>query len=147
MDHARPVDVAQRLRQAGGEPGQLGAVQHLPAYALGERRRVDEQGGHPGPFGVGVGVHDGRGEGTAHPARGRDLLPEPGPELRVHGMLGMHDLDGEFQPRAGRGEVDDAHASGAEHRFEPVLPGVLRKARVVRAQRMHRSPPPSEPSR
>lgn len=147
VHHSGPVDVAQGLGQAGGEPGQFDGVEDLFPYAFGERRRVDEQGGHPRPFGIGVGVHDGRGERSAHPPRGGDLLPEAGPELRIHRVLGVHDLDGEFQPRVGRGQMDDAHPSGTEHRFEPVLPGVLRKSHVVRAQRMHRSPPPSEPSR
>ncbi|GAA3090250.1 hypothetical protein GCM10020254_39030 [Streptomyces goshikiensis] len=95
----RPVDVAQRLRQPGGEPRQLRGVQHPLPYPLGERRGVDEQGRHPRPLRIRIGVHDGRGERSAHPPRGRDLLPEPRPEFRIHRVLGMHDLDGEFQPR------------------------------------------------
>ena len=60
-----------------------GAQRPVPLHPLGERRALDEQRGHPGPFGLRVGIDDGRGEGPADPPGGRDLLPETGSELRV----------------------------------------------------------------
>ncbi len=138
VHHTGPVDVPQGLGESGAEPGQFGRIEHPLPHPLGECRCVDEQGRHPGPFGVRIRVHDGRGERPAHTTRRGHFLPEPGPELRIHRVFGVHDLDGEFQSRRGGGEVDDAHTARTQDGFQPVLPGVLRKARPIPAQRLHR---------
>lgn len=134
MHDTGPVDVPQRLRQPGAEPGQPHGAEGLFPYLLGERGGVDEQGGHPGPLGIGVRVHDGCGEGPAHPPGGCDLLPEPGPELRIRRVLGVYDLDREPQPGCGGGQMHHPHATGTQDGFQPVLPGVLRKTGPFRAQ-------------
>lgn len=112
---------------------------------LGEGRPGDEQGCHPRVIGLGVGVHDGRGEGTAHPPGGRDLLLEPPPELGVLGKLGVYDFDGEPQPGGGPRQMHDSHATGAEFRLQQVLPGIARmfrfRIRTRTALWRHHSPP------
>lgn len=146
VHHAGAVDVAQRLGQPRAGPAQLRRIQRsVPLHALRERRALDEQRGHPGPFGLGVGIDDGRGEGPADPAGRRDLLLEAGSELRIRGMLGMDDLDRQAQPRGGGGQMDDPHAACAQACLKPVLPGIFRMLRFRKlpggAQRWHFPPP------
>ena len=84
--------------QRGGHP-ERDAVQGrgVQRAALGdrgaERHPVDELGDQVRRPGGRVGVqHPGRAEGR-DPARGRHLVGEPGPEVRLAGQLGVHHLD------------------------------------------------------
>ncbi len=87
------------------------------------------RGGHPGPFGLRIGIHHRRREGTADPARGGHLLPETAPELRVPRELGMDDLHRQPHSRGAPGEVYDPHATGAQTGLQPIVTGVLGKFR------------------
>lgn len=130
VHHTGTVDVAQGLREPGHEPPQLpGRHGAVPLDVLREGRAGDEEGGHPGPGAVGVGIDDGRGEGTADLPGGGDLLPETPPELGVLGELGVHHLHREPQAGGRGGQMDDAHATRTQTRLQTVLTGVLRKFR------------------
>lgn len=112
---ARLVDVPQRLDKTEREGAQGPAVQRavlLDGFGQGAAGHVER--GHPGEFGVRVGVDDGGGEGSAHPAGGGDLLPEAGAELLVQRVLRVHDLDGDLPARGRAPEVHDAHPAAAE---------------------------------
>lgn len=116
------VDVPQSLGEPGHHLAQLGMPQRaMLLHMLGEGEAGNEQRGHPRPFGIGIGIHDGRGESAAHPSCGRDLLPEASPELGVPGELGMHDLHCELHSRGGPRQMYDAHAAGTQTPFKAVM--------------------------
>ncbi len=115
VHHARLMDVPQRLDQSQRERAQGAARQRaVPLDDFGQRAAGHVQRGHPRHLGVRVGVHDGRGEGAAHPAGRRDLLPEAGPELLVQRVLRVHHLDGDLPSRGRPPEIHDAHPAAAE---------------------------------
>ncbi len=128
----RTVDLTQCLGEFGAQAAQRPPVQR-PRLGdpVGECAARDERGCHPRSFRVRVGVHDRRGERTADPARGHDLLPEPRPELGIVGIPRVYDLDGDGPPRGRPAEIDDAHAAGPDPRFDPVAAD---RPRIVLAQ-------------
>jgi hypothetical protein len=137
VHHPCPVDVAQGLHQAQRQPAQFGVRQGAPvADPPREGGPGHVLGGHPGPGRLGVRVQDRCREGSADLADGRDLLPEPGPEDGVRGVLGVDDLDGHVTARARSGPVDDAHAPGPEPVEQPVAADRLRVLTVQRHARI-----------
>ncbi len=148
VHHAGPVDVAQRLGQPRGQPADLVGSQRAGAFHLvTEGRPGNVEGGHPGPFGVRVGVHDRRGERAAHPPRRRHLLPEPAAELGVLGELGVHHLHRQAQPRRRPRQVHHTHPARAQACVQAVPARVQRtfrfRVRSGTAQRRHLPTPVS----
>ncbi len=146
VDDPGPVDVPQCLGESGHQMTQpRGGHRAVPLHVLGERRPGNEQRCHPRAFGLGIGVHDRCGEGTADPPGGRDLLTEPPPELGVLGELGVYDLDGQPQPGGGARQMHDSHATGAESGLQQVLAGIAWlfrfRFRTGAALWRHHSPP------
>ncbi len=150
VDDPGAMDVAQRLGESRGQlPYLIGRQWPLPLHMLGKRRPGNVEGRHPGPFGIRIGVHDGRRKGPADPPRGRHLLPEPPPELGVLGEFGMNDLDREPQPGRRARQMHHAHSPGTQPCLQAILPGVFRTLRFRVGpgitQRRHRSTPVSCP--
>ncbi len=147
---ARGVDGLQCLGHSGHQPQHRGDGQgSAPGDGLRQGGAGHVQRGRPGGRAVGVGVDQLGGVGAAD-APGRLHLPaEPPPEGRVVGQLRSDHLD-RHRPAALRvGQVDPAHAAGAEPGGEAVSG---HHGRVVRPQRLehlggmvHRPVSPSSP--
>ncbi len=135
VHHSGRVDRRERLGDARREPQQQVSLQRAVfAHVGAERPPRHEVGGHPRPFGVGVGrVHGGSAQ-PAHPAHQRDLPGEARPKLRLGGELGVHDLDRDARvPPVQRAE-HRTHAALPEPPHHPVGADPGRIARPQRTQ-------------
>ncbi len=139
VDQSRAVDGGQRLGQARAEHPQ-GGLGHGPVCldGVGERRPGDVRGGQPGLRPLGVGVHDGRGEGAADRACRIHLRLEAPAEVGVGGQFGPYDLDGDGTAAGRCGQHDAAHAARAEFPDHSVRPDVRGGGVGLGGRRGHR---------
>ncbi len=109
------VDSVQALRQPGGQRQQRAHGKgSVLTHRLAQRGPGDVRRGQPRHRAVQVRVDHQRGEQAAYLPGGRDLLPEPGPELRVRGQFGPDDLDGDGPAPRGHAQEHLSHATAAQ---------------------------------
>lgn len=132
MHDSGAVDDRERGGHVDRDLFQFGARQRAATDRAGEGGAGNVVGDQIGRAAAGIGVADGGGAEPGHPAGGFDFSAEPEAEFRVVGEVAADHLDGDRLPLGVGGEVDDAHASGAESAGQGVGADVMR---VVDAQR------------
>jgi hypothetical protein len=162
VDHPRPVPGQQHIRRLQvpvHHPGtmnrgqRLGHPGHQQEHALGRHRPVighrPRQGrpGHvrrhqPRRRPVRITVKNLRREQTVHASRGRDLLPEPNPEVRVVAQLRPHHLERHRPAARGKGQVHPAYPAGPQPSPQPVARHLGRVAGSQRLWRQRAHLPP-----
>jgi hypothetical protein len=111
----RGMDGAQALGQTRRQGQQRPRIQRsVLLHRLEQRRPGDIGRGQPRHRAVQIGVDHEGGEEPAHLAGRGDLLPEPGPELRIVGEFLADDLDGDRAAACRHAEEHVSHAAGAQ---------------------------------
>lgn len=130
MDAARRMDGLERLGYAREEQqDRAGRQRPVPPYHLVRRGAGHVRGGEPRCGVLDPGVdHLGR-EQAVDPAGAGHLLGEPPPELGIGGELPADGLQRDGAATGSVGQVDHAHAAGAEPGVQAVaadLVGIVR---------------------
>ena len=139
VHQADVVDRGQPLRKTRRKTAQLRRRQR-PALAhhVIERRRVDVRRRQPRHRPLGIGVHHHSRVKPVHPPRRRDLPPEPGPELPVHGQLRTDHLHRHRPPPSRPPQEHPPHPAAAQHPNQPIRPDPIRITRLQLAS--HNTP-------
>jgi hypothetical protein len=114
----------QRRRDPESDPVQRGLVQRSAVrHRDAQRHAVDEFGDQVWLSRGRISVEHPRRTERRHSPRRRHLVREPGPELRVGGQFGVHDLHRDPRPAGQRpAEIDGAHPARAEPPVSPYRP-------------------------
>lgn len=144
MDDPGGVNAAQGSQQPVGQGvDRCGGQRPVLPYGLFEGGAGDVTGGHPGPFGVGVGIEYGSGVPPADAAGRLDLPAETGPELPVRDVLLVHHLHGDGAPARRTGQIHPPHPARTEPAQQRIGPDPPRITGHERPYALHRRVPPA----